>query len=340
MKSSVPALLRRLIRALMWIAVIAGSVWTFGALWFDFPFPALREAAAICFAVLVVSIFVLLRSSTARLVTLGALVASAAGWWLTLQPSNDRDWQPDVALLPYAEIAGDSVTIRHIRDCRYRTETDYEVRHYDRTFDLTKIRTADLYMVYWGSPYMAHTMISFGFEGGAYVCFSIETRKEKGEGYSAVKGLYRQFELTYVVADERDVVRLRTNFRQGEDVYLFRLTAPAANVRELFMDYVRRINDLHEEPEWYSALTHNCTTAIRAQRAAADRIPWDWRLLVNGYGDELFYDQGLIDTSLPLVELKKRSLINPAARAADRDAGFSRRIRDGRPGIGGAGTAP
>jgi hypothetical protein len=121
---------------------------------------------------------------------------------------------------------------------------------------------------------MAHTMISFGFEGGDYVCFSIETRKEKGEGYSAVKGLFRQFELVYVVADERDVLRLRTNYRQGEEVYLFRLNGSPAQVREFFLNYVRRMNSLRQRPEWYSALTHNCTTSIRMQRAAADR-PWD-----------------------------------------------------------------
>ena len=225
-------------------------------------------------------------------------------WWFTLQPSNERDWQPDVAVLPYADINGNQVTLHRIRNCDYRTETDFDVRYYDKAFDLDKLRTADLYMVYWGSPHMAHTMVSFGFEGGDYVCFSIETRKQKGEGYSAVKGLFRQFELIYIVGDERDLVRLRTNYRQGEEVYLFRLTGSPEKVRAFFLDYLRRVNDLHRRPEWYSAITHNCTTSIRMQRAAADRAPWDWRMLVNGYGDELLYERGTIATNLPLAELK------------------------------------
>jgi hypothetical protein len=189
-------------------------------------------------------------------------------------------------------------------------------------------------MVYWGSPHMAHTMVSFGFDDGDHVCFSIETRKQKGQGYSAIKGLFRQFELIYIVGDERDLVRLRTNYRQGEEVYLFRLTGSPQKTRTFFLDYVRRVNDLHRRPEWYSAITHNCTTSIRMQRAAADRAPWDWRMLVNGYGDELLYQRGAITTNLPLAELKQRCHINDRARAAAREADFSRLIRQSVPGTG------
>ena len=177
-------------------------------------------------------------------------------------------------------------------------------------------------MVYWGSPNIAHTMVSFGFEGGDYLCFSIETRKEKGEGYSAVKGLFRQFELIYVAADERDVVRLRTNYRQGEEAYLFRLNGSPEQVRTLFLDYLRRLNSLRQRPEWYSALTHNCTTSIRMQRAAADRAPWDWRMLANGHGDELLYERGLIATNLPLAELKQRVPHQRASPGGGQSRGF------------------
>ena len=170
-----------------------------------------------------------------------------------MQPSNNRDWQPDVAVLPYADITGNQVTIHNIRNCDYRTETDFDVHHYDRTFDLDALRTVDLYLVTWGSPHIAHTMVSFGFTNGDYVCFSIETRKEKGEDYSAVKGLFRQFELTYIVADERDLVRLRTNYRQGEEACLYRLQVTPEQGRKLFLDYLRRANELHEHAEWYNA---------------------------------------------------------------------------------------
>ena len=259
--------------------------------------------------------------------------ALVLAWWFTLQPSNDRDWQPDVALLSYADIDGNKVVVHNIRNCDYRTETDFDVRHYDKTFDLDRIRSVDLFMVYWGSPNMAHTMMSFGFERSDYLCFSIEARKEKGEGYSAVKGLFRQFELVYIAADERDLIRLRTDYRQAEEVYLFRLKGSPDQVRILFLDYLRRMNSLRQRPEWYSALIHNCTTSIRLQRAAADRAPWDWRMLANGHGDELLYERGMIATNLPLAELKERMHVNARAKAADNTEDFSRQIRQELPGI-------
>jgi hypothetical protein len=146
--------------------------------------------------------------------------------------------------------------------------------------------------------------------------------------------LFRQFELIYVVGDERDLVRLRTNYRKGEDAYLYRLRGSSEQVRTAFLDYVRRVNDLHRRPEWYSALTQNCTTSIRAQRAAADRASWDWRMLVNGHGDEMLYERGGIATNLPFAELKDRCHVNERARAADQAADFAQRIRQGVPGIG------
>ena len=163
------------------------------------------------------------------------------------------------------------------------------------------------------------------------MCFSIETRPEKGEAYSALGGLYRQFELTYVVADERDVIRVRSNYRKGEDVYLYRLKAKF--LKESFMEYVRTANELHDTPRWYNAITNNCTTAIRHQRAAYERAPWDWRMLVNGFGDELLYERNGIDTSLPFPELKRVSRVNERALAADKDPDFSEKIRVGLPGM-------
>jgi len=308
------------------------TLWAAAALYIDVRVPWLRAPMAVVYLLLMVGIwFVARRRLLAAALTAGGFLVVLA-WWFSLQPSNDRDWQPDLATLAYADVNGNQVTLHNIRNCVYRTETDFDVRYYDKTFDLDKIRSADLYMVYWGSPYMAHTMVSFGFDGGDYVCFSIETRKAKGQGYSAVKGLFRQFELIYIVGDERDLVRLRTNYRQGEDAYLYRLRGTPEKVRAFFLNYVRRVNDLHQRPEWYSAVTHNCTTSIRTQRAASDRAPWDWRMLVNGYGNELLYERGAIDTNLPVAELKVRCHINERARAADQAADFSQRIRQGVPG--------
>lgn len=314
---------------LLWIA----SVWAFAALAIDLPTPQWRIPVAAAYAAALVVVAILTKHRPLRLALTTIAPMLVLAWWLSLQPSQHRDWQPDVAVLPYADIQGNQITLHHIRNCRYRTETDFDVRYYDRTFDLDRLRSTDLMLVYWGSPHIAHSMVSFGFEGGGYVCFSIETRKEKGEAYSAIKGLFRQYELIYVAADEEDVVRLRTHCRQGEEVYLFRLTASPERMRALFLEYIQRMNQLRHQPEWYHALSQNCTTSLRTQRAATDRIPWDWRMLLNGHGDELLYERGAIATHLPLAELRKRAHINSRARAANPPAPFSQQIRLDVPGI-------
>jgi hypothetical protein len=322
---------RRVLRwgalTLLWALFGLLTLWAVAALYLDTRVAWLRLLLAAIYGLgmLAVSIWVRPRRRAAGMCTAGFVVVLA--WWFSLKPSNERDWQPDVVVLPYADIAGNSVTIHNIRNCDYRTETDFDVRYYDKTFNLDDLRTVDLFLVTWGSPHIAHTMVSFGFRGGDYVCFSIETRKEKGETYSAVKGLFRQFELTYIIADERDLVRLRTNYRQGEEACLYRVRMTPAQGRDLFLDYLRRANALRNRPEWYNALTANCTTAIRTQRAAADRQSWDWRMLINGHLDQLLYERGIIATNLPFAELKQQSLVNALAKAADKDPAFSQRIR-------------
>ena len=273
-------------------------------------------------------------------VRLGFLAAFAAVlvYWFLMPPSNNRDWQPDLATLAWAQISGDKVTIHNIRNCDYRTETDFTVQHYDKTFDLAKLKGVDFFLVYWGSPKIAHTMMSFDFEGQGNVCFSIETRKEKKEEYSTVKGFFRQYEIIYIVADERDLVRLRTNYREkgkGEDVYLYRINVKPETARKVFLSYLGKVNRLKERPEWYNALTENCTTSIRQHTMPYNpNHRFDWRMIVNGYIDEMLYERGAVDRSMPFAELKKRSYINPRAQAADKDPNFSQLIRVGLPGKG------
>jgi hypothetical protein len=328
---------RRAIRlvcfALLGCVLSLCTLWAIAALYFDVRIPWLQIPLAATYAVAIVAVWFFVKGRWRKVGFTAACFFLVLGWWLTLRPSNNRDWQPDLAMLAYADIDGNKIAVHNIRNCDYRTETDFDVHYYDKTFDLDQLRSVDLYMVYWGSPLIAHTMVSFGFDGGDYLCFSIETRKQKGQSYSAVRGLFRQFELMYIAADERDVVRLRTNYRQGEDVYLFRLKSSTEHLRDFFLQYLHRLNSLKNQPEWYSALTHNCTTSIRAQRAVTDRIPWDWRILANGRGDELLYERGVIDTNFPLAELKKRVHVNARAKAADQDPDFSRLIRQGVPGI-------
>lgn len=320
-----------LLSALAWLVLAGCTLWAIGALSYDFPVASQPVAIVYAIAMLVFALIVRNRLVAKGIVLAGFVVVLA--WWFTLRPSNDRHWQPDVAQSPWAEIDGDKVTLHNVRNCEYRTESDYTARWETRTVDLSKLRGIDLAINYWGSAIMAHPIASFQFEDAPPICFSIETRKETGESYSAIGGLYRQYELVYVCADERDVLRVRTNYRKGEDVYLYRTNATPAAARQRFMEYVTAMNSLREKPRWYNALTTNCTTTIRTQHATASRAPWDWRMLANGYGDEMLYERHGLAGNLPFAELKKRALINEAAKAADTAPDFSARIRANRPGF-------
>ena len=255
-----------------------------------------------------------------------------------MQPSDDRNWQADVAKMPYAEIEGDRMVVHNVRNCDYKTEMDFIPHFESRTYDLSKLRSVDVMLSDWGLKYIAHTMVSFGFEGDNYLCFSIETRKEIGESYSAVKGFFRQYELIYIAGDEQDLVLLRTNFRKGENVYLYRLRATSlTKVRNFLMGYIERINQLHKTPEWYNALTQNCmTSAFRLARVhgAPGRGKWHWSIILNGFADRHAYEVSTIDTSLPFEEFKLKSLINDRALSADDSSDFSKLIRHGIPGMG------
>lgn len=272
-----------------------------------------------------------------RAVVVSLLLFAEVAWtWSRLAPSNHRDWQTDVAVLPYAEIHGDQVTVHNIRNFEYRSETDYTPHYYDTTYDLRKLKGIDLVAVYWMGPAIAHVFLSFDFENQDPLAISIETRKEQDESYSTLAGFFRQYELYYVVADERDVIRLRTNYRKDppEEVYLYRLKGPLDNARRLFLQYMEKINSLRLQPQWYNTLTTNCTTAIWMNtRLNPGHLPFSWKILASGYVPEYLYEMGRLDTTLPFAELQRRSLINARAQAADSDIDFSQQIRVGLPGV-------
>jgi hypothetical protein len=258
------------------------------------------------------------------------LFAALLSWWRTIAPSNDRDWQPDVAVLAYATIDGDRVTVHNIRNFDYRTETDFTPAYYDKTYDLRKLDGVDVIASYWMGPAIAHIFLSFDFQGGDHLAISIETRNERGQSFSTVAGFFRQYELYYAVADERDVIRLRTNYRQDppEDVYVYRVNGAAENVRRVFLQYIEEINALKDRPKWYNTLTTNCTTVIWMHtRINPDHPPLSWKILVSGYVPEYLYNIGRLDNSLPFDELQRRAHVNARARAADQAADFSRQIR-------------
>ncbi len=325
--------LRLLTTSALAAIVVAAVAWAVLALWFDGPHSRLLAATiAIGLAVTCILSAALVRPFLRGLVVALLPVVVVVLWWTSIPPSNFRDWTPDVARTARATFDGSHVTIENVRDFKYRSEFDYDPRWETRTYDLDRIRGVDLFLSFWGPTEIAHTIASWEFDDGQYLAISIETRKERGESYSALRGFFRQYELYYVVADERDLIGLRTNYR-GEQVYLYRIRIPAAQARALLVDYLNQVDRLAEQPQWYNALTQNCTTTIRGHaRNAGAGGRLDWRLLANGHVDELLYERNQIDTDLPFDTLKSRSNITERAKAAGDSTDFSARIRQGLPG--------
>jgi len=314
------------------LLTLALTPWAAAALYFDLlPGTSLRTLGASSYGLAMVGALLTFRGRGKAIAICLAGFALVLAWWLTLKPSNDRAWQPDVAQTAWAEIDGDHVTIHNVRNCDYRTEGDYTPHWETRAYDLAQIRGMDIFLTYWGSPWIAHPIVSFQFGDNDYIAMSIETRKEVGEQYSAIRGFFRYYELIYTVSDERDVVRLRTNYRKGEETYLFHTRATPEHARATFLNYLKKINRIRNRPEWYNALTNNCTTNI-ATLAGEPQL--DWRVLLNGRADQMLFERGDLATgNLPFAQLKQQAHINAAARAANDAPDFSRRIREGRAGF-------
>jgi hypothetical protein len=314
------------------IALLAVVVWWSLALHFRLPGPTwLATAAPIAYALAALVVLVWLRPFWRAVVAVLASFAVLLVWWSMLRPSNDLDWAPEYAHIPYGELEGNRLVLHNVRVFDYRSETDFTPRWEDRTYDLSRLRELDLFMSYWGSPWIAHTILSWVFEDGPPLAISIETRRTRSQEYSALRGFFREYEICYVAADERDVIGLRTNYR-GEQVYLYRLRTPPERARAILLDYLASMNALAKEPAWYNALTDNCTTSIRTHvKDIGVASPLDWRILANGYADQMLYERGTVDTRVPFAELKAQSLIVPKAQAAGDGPGFSARIREGVP---------
>jgi hypothetical protein len=293
----------------------------------------LRQALGAAFALVLVGALVALGVRAWRWraqAALGVAFALFLAAWAQVEPSNDREWIPEVARAPRATVTDTTITFHDVRNFDYRTETDFTPAWYDRTYRLDRLQGVDLWSVYWMGPAIAHMFVSFDFGEDGKVAVSIEARKSKGEGYSTVLGFFRHYELYFVVADERDVVRVRTNYRKDppEDVYRYRLAADREMARRFLLSYVERINAVADHPEFYSTLTTNCTTTIwQLAQANPGRVPFSWKVLVSGYAAEYLYEQGRLDTSVPFEELTRRGHVNARAQAADQAPDFSERIR-------------
>lgn len=323
----------------LWLVLLCTAAWAVLALYFfDLESAALRTALAAGFALAslgTLSGFLLRRWRWRAFATHAVLFALVLWAWLGIEPSNDRAWQPDVAVLPHATIDGDRVTVHNIRNADYRSETDFTPAFYDRSFDLRQLDSVDLVASYWMGPNIAHIFLSFGFADGERLAVSIETRKEVGESYSSIRGFFRQYELYYVVADERDLIRVRTNYRRDppEDVYLFSVKGTQDSARRVFLSYLDEINALRQRPKFYNTLTTNCTTSIwMHSRVNPDHLRMSWKILASGRLPELLYEAGRLDTSVPFAELQRRGHVNARAQAADKAADFSARIRSGMTG--------
>ena len=329
---SVPRLGRIALRIVLGLALALAVLWAAAALWIDGPGSRMLSGALAGGLVLfAATVAVLVRPWRRAVLAVSVLFVAVLGWWLTLAPSNEEDWQPDVARLPTATLDGSLLTVRNVRKFAYRSEQDFTERWETRTYDLDTLVGIDLFVSFWGPTLYGHTIASWEFADGSHLAVSIETRKETGEAYSALRGFFRQYELYYAVADERDLIGLRTNHR-GETAYLYRIGGTPSGGRKLLLDYVKEMNVLAERPRWYNALTHNCTTTIwHHAKAVGSGFPMDWRLLANGYLVDLAYERGTVDTGIPLDELKRRSDITERARSAEGREDFSTVIREGLP---------
>lgn len=331
--SSSSGFLVRLSRVLAVALSVVAAGWFLALARFALSPLAAASAAALLLLVLGVALWKW-RTRSGRCIALPLIVLlGLAALYVATPARNDRNWAPDFGVLPWADVQGDVITLHNYRNFEWRSETDFTPRRETRTFPLSALQHVDFIMVYWSSPHICHTMVSFDFGAHGQVCISVEARREVHERYSPLAGAFRHFELTYEIGDERDLLRLRTNVQHGNEVYLYRLATRSEDARRQFLDYLKSVNELREHPAWYNTLTTNCTTTIRQHaQLEAGRLPFDWRVLLNGHADEYLYDRGRLVPGFSFEELKHRSHISPAAREATVE-NFSQAIRAGRPGF-------
>jgi hypothetical protein len=310
------------------------ATWGAFALWFQVPGGWVLQSLGVC--LWIAFILVILVALWRGRLAVGAVgFAVAFGvllvWWWQIQPSNNRVWADDVAQVTTGVVDGDHVTLHNVRNFDWRTKTDYTQRWETRTYDLRRLDSLDMILSYWSMPAIAHVLISFGFDDGEHVVFSVEIRREKTESFSEIGGFFKEFELSVIACDERDVIRVRTNVR-GEDDYLYRIRMPVDDIRSLFLAYVSQANDVARKPRFYNTITANCTTIIyHMAKRIVGHLPLDYRLLLSGYLPGYVYKVGGLDTRHSLEELRALGRITERAKQSDRRPTFSADIRAGIP---------
>jgi hypothetical protein len=320
----------------IWFVLALLTLWAALALYVDIRIDALRVPLLLVYILFVIAVLLRVRRRVWAVALFLAGFCIVLTWWLSLMPSNNRDWRADVNRTAWAGIDGDRVVIHNFRNCDYTTETEYKDCWGEITVYLSQIRGVDLFLTNWGPRWISHPIISFAFGENQHIAFSIEARYKAGQSYSAFLGFFRQYELLFIAADERDVIRLRTNYRKDEEVYLYHANVPPDTARAIFLTYVNYLNKLRDQPEWYNALTRNCTTTL--DKPITDDMsnpqPWNYQLVLNGTLDELLYDRNrLITGGLTFPALKQQAHINATARGANNSPDFSALIRMGRIGF-------
>jgi hypothetical protein len=326
-------IIRSLILVPLALACVGSAIWASFALWFQLPAPdSMRYGfiAVLVFLALIALIALFWRRH--RRLALGYLMALGAVllWWTLLKPAADRDWAADVAHGVTGSINGDILTLENVRNFEWRTPTDFTEHWENRTYDLSKLASVDLFLVYWNGPAIAHTIMSFGFEDGRHIDFSIEIRRQRDEEYSAIAGFFRQYELVFIAADERDLLLLRK--ANNEDVRIFRLRSTPQSARALLVEYVNEANNLAVNPRFYNTLTTTCTTTIfTLLKAVVPSVSLDWRIFLNGYLPSFAYEAGAVDTSIPLDALIARAAVSDKIEPGLSEVDFSRHLREGQP---------
>ena len=334
MTDGAASILRIVTTSLASLLIGLPAVWAGLALWYMAPG---NQAVKIILVVfwLAFSVFIVVILWHGR--TVGALLGFAVAfvllltWWNRLTPTNDRQWSDDVAQMTTGVVSGNLVTLHNVRNFAWRTNTDYTQRWETHVYDLDKLRSVDMVMSYWAGPAIAHMLMSFGFDDGQYVVFSVEVRRLKSGSYSELGGFFKQFELSIIAAEERDVIRVRTNVR-GEDDYLYHLQMPAAAIRSLFLGYVSEANSLIETPRFYNTITANCTTLVyHMMKRIVGYLPFDYRVLLDGYLPSYVYKVGGLDKRYTLEQLRTLGRITDRARQSGDSDSFSQDIRKGIP---------
>lgn len=323
-------LVRWTLFALLAMAVTFSGAWGALALWYQFPAGlALRWVVSIAWVLFVAALCVIgwMRRSGLPLGAYALAFIVLLAWWSTITPSNHRDWADDVSQSLTGSVDGDAVTLYNVRNFNWRSDDDYDGRWETRHYDLDRLASADLILSSWGMPGIVHALVSFGFDDGSHVVFSVEVRRQRNEAFSSIGGFFKHFERTIVAADERDVIRVRTNVR-GETDHLFRLQMSKPAMRELFQAYVREANELAAKPAFYNTVTSNCVTIVYGMAKQIDpALPLDYRLLLTAYLPGYLYKVGALDRHYPLEALIAQGDITARARATGPNDDFSRAIR-------------